>query len=165
MEDYKKLLECPVCFETLTAPVQTCDNGHAMCRVCKNSFVNCPICKSNFNELKNTLLNQLIESCPESCLNAPNGCLEIVSKSNKTTHENNCNYKLVRCAEIDCKETGFIYCKLNEHIKLAHGYTWDNIQFEEEIRLEVDIENRSNSYVYLLHEHKFRKFFFLEICT
>ena len=45
-EDFKDLLECPVCFETIdSVPIDQCRNGHVVCKNCHPKLETCPICR------------------------------------------------------------------------------------------------------------------------
>ena len=45
-EDFKDLLECPVCFETIdSVPIDQCRNGHVVCKDCHPKLETCPICR------------------------------------------------------------------------------------------------------------------------
>lgn len=167
MEIYMKLLECPVCFETVTSPVQTCDNGHATCFKCKNSLENCPVCKGSFLKHKNVLLDQLIDSVPLSCINQTNGCKEVINRSEKAEHEALCDYRLVKCPVFSC-QTDVVSCLLYKHFKAHKPVTvftnnrprnWTNIDLDTDFSFEIKFKNSSPEISGLLFENTIKKYF------
>jgi hypothetical protein len=43
-----KEIECPVCFEYMSAPIILCRRGHNLCDTCRKGISVCPICKEVF---------------------------------------------------------------------------------------------------------------------
>lgn len=159
MESFKKLLECPVCYEILTPPVETCDNGHLTCQHCRSLLENCPTCRGNFISFKNIIFNQVLESLPEYCEFANYGCEKIVSSSEKAAHAAVCNYKLVSCPNSKCGETKLVYCEIDDHLRKIHGsYGSRCIKFEEESSFRVDLLKGDNFFGLISEVHRFAYF-------
>jgi hypothetical protein len=152
MEDFKKLLECPVCYDILTPPVQTCDNGHVICQGCKYGLQSCPTCRGNFIVFKNTLLDQLLDSLPVECAFATNGCEKVMNIGEKVAHENVCNYRLIKCPSNDCEEVEVIYCKLKEH--LSKCYSYDSLAFNEKVSVCMDLKNPSAKQLFGMYKER-----------
>lgn len=55
--------ECPVCLDTLTAPILQCQGGHSLCSGCSRSLVppNCPTCRKPMTTMRNWTLEDIIE--------------------------------------------------------------------------------------------------------
>lgn len=42
-------LRCPICQETLRAPVVSCENGHAACSECTEDLDTCSLCDAGYS--------------------------------------------------------------------------------------------------------------------
>ena len=62
-EDFKDLLECPVCFETIdSVPIYQCRNGHVVCKDCHPKLETCPICRElRDGPIRNLKLEDMVE--------------------------------------------------------------------------------------------------------
>ena len=62
-EDFKDLLECPVCFETIdSVPIDQCRNGHVVCEDCHPKLETCPICRElRDGPIRNLKLEKMVE--------------------------------------------------------------------------------------------------------
>lgn len=96
-EELKKLLECPVCFEMIRPPIETCENGHGICRHCRRSLDTCGICRKKFTAATNTLLNQIVGAVPVNCKYRSKGCLKSFSVSSLSAHEEICYSRKEKC--------------------------------------------------------------------
>ena len=63
LEDFKDLLECPVCFETIDSiPIYQCGNGHVVCKNCHPKLETCPICRQLHDRpIRNLKLEEMVE--------------------------------------------------------------------------------------------------------
>ena len=63
LEDFKELLECPVCFETIdSVPIYQCRNGHVVCKNCHTKLETCPICRQlHDGPIRNLKLEEMVE--------------------------------------------------------------------------------------------------------
>lgn len=91
------VLECPVCMDTMRAPILQCQNGHNICSVCKLQLRNCPTCRGQFIETWSLALEKLSQRIPFSCANSERGCMEKLSIQNKMKHEISCLYRIHKC--------------------------------------------------------------------
>lgn len=96
-EDFKKLIECPICFKILNEPLTCKKCAKSFCKNCINlslqSTKNCPCCGAIFNSNKimgQATRNQL-NICKFKCFYKNKGCQEIISYSNFFEHINKCN--------------------------------------------------------------------------
>lgn len=140
----KKLLECPVCYERFKPPIETCENGHGICKNCRKLLGNCGICREKFTHAKNTLLNQIIELLEiedesgsgwwftfkkiiyniicfffphrriKKCRYNIQGCTESFPGSRIKDHEKICYYRNEKCI-VCLQETCLI--EMNDHFK------------------------------------------------
>ena len=61
-KDFKDLLECPVCFQTLSAPIYQCRSGHVVCKDCHPKLETCPICRELYDgPIRNVKLEEMVE--------------------------------------------------------------------------------------------------------
>ena len=49
INDKKKLLECPVCFDVAKAPIFACSESHLVCQTCRPKLKQCPECRVEYN--------------------------------------------------------------------------------------------------------------------
>ena len=67
--DFKDLLECPVCFQTLSAPIFQCRSGHVVCKDCHPKLENCPICRELYDgPIRNVKLEEMVERYVWYCI-------------------------------------------------------------------------------------------------
>jgi len=50
ISEKEKELECPVCFETATAPIYMCTEQHLVCALCRPKLSECPTCREVYTE-------------------------------------------------------------------------------------------------------------------
>lgn len=134
-ENQQRLLECPVCYDRLKPPIETCVNGHGICTECRRNLTVCPVCKQNFTKDKNTLLNQLIETITVKCKYRVDGCNEEHSISNITDHERFCAYKPTGDFCFFCDSEYFL-SDLNNHFH-EHDQSKIKVNWCETFFLEV----------------------------
>ena len=61
-KDFKDLLECPVCFQTLSTPIYQCRSGHVVCKDCHPKLETCPICRELYDgPIRNVKLEEMVE--------------------------------------------------------------------------------------------------------
>lgn len=59
------LLQCPVCVDLLSAPIQQCRNGHSVCAEHMRRLKECPVCRINYAQggsSRNILAEALVEA-------------------------------------------------------------------------------------------------------
>lgn len=61
------MIECPVCLEYMGPPIQQCRRGHLVCSSCRAQLVNCPTCRSRFTDLRNLVLERIVEMIKYPC--------------------------------------------------------------------------------------------------
>jgi hypothetical protein len=120
MNEFKELIECPICFNSATeGPIWTCKNGHHVCNTCKPKLVNCGSCQQPITT-RGLQLERLRDLIPETCQFT--GCkIEMKSKDIKS-HEETCNKApLFNCADLRCG-TKLMLKDLISHITTCHPY-------------------------------------------
>lgn len=93
------MLECPVCLEVVTPPIQQCDNGHVTCAKCIKPWDGCSLCRQPFLKSKPTCLNNLLEVLPRFCKYKDNGCEQVLLSKSKDNHEWFCGFREIVCRE------------------------------------------------------------------
>lgn len=143
-----KLIECPVCYEALKPPVTTCVNGHGICDNCRSMIDICAICKGDFSEVKNTLLNQMIECVAFECKYSANGCKERSPINDVKEHEKLCNYKLEKCCV--CSKNDIPSLKLNDHLE-THEKPKSCVTFNQTFSIVLNcVKSRDKYFNYVM---------------
>jgi hypothetical protein len=93
----KSVLECPVCLDTMRAPILQCQNGHNICNVCKLKLRNCPICRARFIETRSLALEKLSQRILFPCANSERGCTKMQTIQDITKHQISCLYRMHKC--------------------------------------------------------------------
>ncbi|XP_024020956.1 E3 ubiquitin-protein ligase SINAT3 [Morus notabilis] len=105
-----KLLECPVCSNSMYPPIHQCHNGHTLCSACKTIHNRCPTCKLDLGDIRCLALEKVAESLDMPCKYLALGCPEIFPYYSKIKHELVCNFRPYNCpyAGSDCSVVGDI---------------------------------------------------------
>ncbi|KAG6529885.1 putative E3 ubiquitin-protein ligase SINAT1 [Zingiber officinale] len=116
-----KLLECPVCRNTMFPPIQQCPSGHTLCFSCKNKVNKCPICRKEIGQIRCLALEKLAASLQLPCSYHHLGCTEMIPYYSKLQHKTHCVYRPYACPHpgSDCPFTGDIH-ELMSHLKQCH---------------------------------------------
>nr|XP_023022586.1 uncharacterized protein LOC111510864 [Leptinotarsa decemlineata]XP_023022587.1 uncharacterized protein LOC111510864 [Leptinotarsa decemlineata] len=69
-----RILQCPVCEETMSSPIHICPTGHSLCNNCKSRLDSCPTCKDPFGDTRNFSLEDLADNAELPCQNENEGC-------------------------------------------------------------------------------------------
>ncbi|CAA0319667.1 unnamed protein product [Arabidopsis thaliana] len=122
------LLDCPICYHKLGAPIYQCDNGHIACSsCCKKVKYKCPYCSLRIGFFRSRILEKIVEAVVVSCPNAKYGCTEKIPYDNESesAHERVCEFTLCYCPEPECKYTG-VYTDLYRHYHAEHktDHSW-----------------------------------------
>lgn len=99
-----KLLECPVCLDTMKPPIFQCQNGHSVCNNCKRGLSSCPTCRGALIDTRNLTAEQLAYKVIHPCNNSARGCYEKMSLEELKKHEAACPYRFYEC--LVAKENG-----------------------------------------------------------
>ncbi|XP_073948574.1 E3 ubiquitin-protein ligase siah-1-like [Choristoneura fumiferana] len=109
--------ECPVCLETLTAPILQCQGGHSLCSACSSALAppNCPICRKPMTSMRNWTLEDIIEKAASAaraaaargaparavkraCANAAAGCAYVFTAARDAEdHGRECIFRDMLC--------------------------------------------------------------------
>ncbi|XP_054270397.1 uncharacterized protein LOC128991475 isoform X2 [Macrosteles quadrilineatus] len=136
----QKIVECPVCLDTIQIPFKTCSRGHGVCNCCCEKLKNCPTCKGPFTTENPVCLKNLLEALPRQCKYHGDGCLDILEPG--SDHEEFCGFRPAECRVSDCN-TVIPLIKLVDHYEKKHedsfykyeansSYRWIRIQFDPE---------------------------------
>lgn len=110
-----KVINCPVCYNSLRPPVAVCESGHSTCPDCKAKILTCSLCRKSFLNVKNRQLDDILKVIPYLC--RFEGC-QILVKSNDD-HEKWCKYRITDCKIHDCKWNSCVK-DLVKHLKRDH---------------------------------------------
>jgi hypothetical protein len=117
--DLKTLFECPVCFDYVLPPILQCQNGHlgtlftlfstrpalirrlcfrSVCSECRQKISTCPTCRVPLNNnIRNLQMEKLASTMLFPCKYSSCGCESNLLCSDKSEHENGCQYKPYPC--------------------------------------------------------------------
>ncbi|WCJ25272.1 Protein with RING/U-box and TRAF-like domains [Euphorbia peplus] len=145
-----EVLDCPICYESLTIPVYQCENGHIACASCCLRVANkCPSCLLPIGYNRCRAIEKVLESVKLPCQNLRYGCREMVNYSKKIEHEKICNHAPYACPVSSCK---FIAsCKqLYQHFSNKHKSSGVHFRFNSSTTLFFTLNDKS----FLLQEEK-----------
>ncbi|CAH1968862.1 unnamed protein product [Acanthoscelides obtectus] len=143
-------MTCPICLETMKAPIVQCQIGHSMCRGCvsETNITKCPSCRSPLTNTRNYQLEQLIEGLSGmlkiQCIYTKKGCKYTLSQSEKEPHEYECRFRSFDCegkkwANWNCQWKGD-YAEIYKHFKDDHNnHTW--MQYTTAANMKVNFNN------------------------
>ncbi|CAH0549507.1 unnamed protein product [Brassicogethes aeneus] len=141
-----KLLECPVCMNSMRPPIFNCANGHSICILCKELINECPMCNEGWTTARNYLIENLTTTVKYPCRYSKLGCNEIDVDRQLKKHEETCPSHNYQCP-MNCSKTGNFEFIL-EHIMTEHG----NAEFTGEI--EENIPGRCEKLKWMLFDSK-----------
>ncbi|XP_054266792.1 uncharacterized protein LOC128988981 [Macrosteles quadrilineatus] len=136
----QKIVECPVCLDTIQIPFKTCSRGHGVCNCCCEKLNDCPTCEGPFTTENPVCLKNILEALPRQCKYNGDGCEDILEPG--SDHEDFCGFRPVECRETDCN-TVIPAIKLMDHYEKEHcdtlykyeansSYPWTWRQFDPE---------------------------------
>ncbi|EOA18413.1 hypothetical protein CARUB_v10006956mg [Capsella rubella] len=158
------VLDCPICFETLTIPIFQCDNGHLACSSCCPKLSNkCPTCASPVGHKRCTAMEKVIESVLIPCRNTKFGCTKKVSYGKESVHEKECTFTQCSCPALDCIYTGSYY-DIYTHFVDNHSHVSKPMSFVCGGVVDVQM-NIANEKILVLWESKKRLLFALQCFT
>lgn len=154
-----RIVECPICYEYLRPPVTTCKNGHGICPDCKKVSQRCGICREDFTDLKNTLLDQMVESLLVKC--SSEGCQECLPANIIKDHEKLCFYRKVEC--YICHVKNIYLPELSNHFKNHDCRYQCNLTFCSSYCMPLDVHkwNDNANLYFVLHITNIQTYFLL----
>nr|GMD00919.1 putative E3 ubiquitin-protein ligase SINA-like 6 [Ipomoea batatas] len=124
------VLDCPICFDSLTIPVFQCENGHVACASCCINISNkCPSCAWPIGYNRCRALEKVLESVKIRCPNARYGCKESLIYSNQNEHLSTCIYAPCSCPLQTCNFLGFsreVYTHFSAHLSSAKRFSFNS---------------------------------------
>ncbi|EOA34770.1 hypothetical protein CARUB_v10022345mg [Capsella rubella] len=115
-----ELLDCPVCFDSLTKPIFRCDSGHIACQsCCKKQRYKCSACYLPIGNYRCRILETVVEAVIVPCPNAKYGCSEKFYYGKELVHEKECIFTPCYCPAPDCNYRG-MYKDLYSHYDANH---------------------------------------------
>ncbi|ESQ44494.1 hypothetical protein EUTSA_v10006392mg [Eutrema salsugineum] len=127
------VIDCPVCFNTLTIPIYQCDNGHVICYTChKKLRKKCATCSLHIGS-RNRAMEQVLQHLRVPCPNSEFGCPKNVTYDERSRHLQQCDFTQGPCPFNRCNFTGSyedIYVHTNaEHLKSLDMFECGNPVF------------------------------------
>ncbi|XP_054273356.1 uncharacterized protein LOC128993471 [Macrosteles quadrilineatus] len=112
-----KIVECPVCLDTIQIPFKTCSRGHGVCNCCCEKLKDCPTCKGPFTTENPVCLKNLLEALPRQCKYHGDGCEDVVEPG--SDHEEFCGFRPAKCRQSFCN-TVTPLIELMDHYEERH---------------------------------------------
>ncbi|XP_015792407.1 E3 ubiquitin-protein ligase Siah1 [Tetranychus urticae] len=155
------LFECPVCFDYVLPPILQCQNGHLLCSACRKQLTNCPTCRIPIsNNIRNLQMEKLAMNLLFPCKYSSQGCLLNLTCSDKTDHEDSCDFKSYSCPcpGSNCKWNGPLK-QVMHHLMTQHK-SITTLQGEDIVFLATDI-NLSGAVDWVMIQSCFNHHFML----
>jgi E3 ubiquitin-protein ligase SIAH1 len=130
--EFLKELECPVCLEYMSSPIQMCENGHNICGGCKERLSECPTCRGKLINVRNIILEKLAGKAIYPCKNREAGCEETFTLEDRGNHLAECLFQNIQCpfrklSGVDCSWTG-ILSDISPHLAVEHESETDDME-------------------------------------
>ncbi|XP_053607938.1 E3 ubiquitin-protein ligase Siah1-like [Plodia interpunctella] len=153
-----ELPECPVCMETMSAPIFQCQSGHSLCSSCTRvlSPPNCPICRQPMTQIRNWQLEEIIAKAKVSCPNKNQGCVYTMVNCDVEEHLKECIFR-----EMDCP-LGAVFgkCSWKGHLKMMIEHFKErhpahcNISSDSEVELDNIKITEDDRHMFLVAQGK-----------
>ncbi|XP_010454972.1 PREDICTED: E3 ubiquitin-protein ligase SINA-like 7 [Camelina sativa] len=146
-----EVLECPICFETMTIPIFQCDNGHLACSSCCPKLSKCPSCALPIGRIRCRAMESVLRSISIPCPNAKLGCTKNVSYGLESTHVKECIFSRCSCPALDCDYTGSYkdicrhYYTYNSDPATVHLY--EPLMYNISFNVRMNISDKIKIYV------------------
>ncbi|KAL9256764.1 E3 ubiquitin-protein ligase SINA-like 10-like protein [Drosera capensis] len=155
------VLDCSICFDSLTVPVYQCENGHIACSSCCSKLKNrCPSCCRKLGPNRCRAIEKVIESVKVSCCYVNYGCKALINYCQRHEHEKICIYAPCSCPFSSCLFRGSA-SKLSHHICLHHSGSVVHFSFNCLFPVSAKWNNKDDKFI-LLQEEKNRVLFVME---
>ncbi|KAL7141640.1 hypothetical protein ABFS83_08G067300 [Erythranthe nasuta] len=143
----KDALDCPICFDPLSAPIYQCENGHIACESCCNSmYKKCASCQWPIGYNRCRAIERVVESVLIRCRNMVHGCPATLNYSKKLDHERTCIYAPCSCPHIRCDYVGMSK-SLYAHFATRHPQAATNIFFDTAFTIEFYDSNTKHVFL------------------
>ncbi|XP_054270347.1 uncharacterized protein LOC128991465 [Macrosteles quadrilineatus] len=113
----QRIVECPVCLDTIQIPFKTCSRGHGVCNSCCEKLNDCPTCEAPFTTENPVCLKNILEAIPRHCKYHGDGCEDILTPG--SDHEEFCGFRPAECRYHNCN-TVIPLIKLVDHYEKEH---------------------------------------------
>ncbi|KAJ9173016.1 hypothetical protein P3X46_016194 [Hevea brasiliensis] len=145
-----EVLDCPVCYHSLTIPVFQCENGHTACSsCCKKISHKCPSCSLPIGYNRCRAIEKVLESVKLPCQNLMYGCGEMVIFSKKFDHDKTCNQTPCSCPLLGCSFIGSSR-QLYQHFSSKHKGSATHFQYNNTFPVFFTLNDKSH----ILQEEK-----------
>ncbi|TVU45920.1 hypothetical protein EJB05_05430, partial [Eragrostis curvula] len=129
------ILDCPVCYEPLRAPILQCGVGHVLCSTCYLLLDKCSQCSGTVFQ-RCFIMESVVESVVAPCSFSKHGCVEEITRFNKKKHEEVCSHRPCFCPDSGCSFAGTT-APLLVHFTTHHEWPSKEIKYYEPFILPV----------------------------
>ncbi|CAH0560240.1 unnamed protein product [Brassicogethes aeneus] len=144
-ENILKLLECPVCMNTMRTPIYLCSQGHSVCVLCHEELDECPTCKNKWSNGRNYLIEHHLTDIKYPCRYNKFGCKKIDVENRLNKHEESCVFTVYQCP-MGCSKSGN-HAAILEHLNSEHA----DMKYEEESKIEYS-ENKEEAIKWMMFD-------------
>tara|TARA_B110000259_G_C14031185_1_gene406766 strand:+ start:3541 stop:4665 length:1125 start_codon:yes stop_codon:yes gene_type:complete len=112
-------ITCPICYN-IYDNIYMCHNGHTVCSNCYQNDNTCAYCRVIILPTSRVrILEEMINNLELPCSYHMYGCKKNVLSKNRQKHENNCEFKPMKCMIENCNIVGN-YDYIKNHINKNH---------------------------------------------
>ncbi|KFK34837.1 hypothetical protein AALP_AA5G199500 [Arabis alpina] len=130
------VIDCSVCFDTLTIPISQCVNGHVVCSTCcKKLKKKCATCKLPILS-RNRAMERVLELLRFPCPNSDFGCSEDISYGERSIHLEQCAFTPCSCPFTSCDFTAS-YKDLYKHCVDKHSEELDMFECGNHVYIDL----------------------------
>eukprot|EP00938_MAST-03A_sp_MAST-3A-sp1_P005758 g5758.t1 len=117
-----KLLECPICLDTMGPPIFQCREGHLICSPCREKIDKCPTCRIPLDNIRNRALENMVAKMVMPCPNRIYGCTMTPRFEDMARHQEVCQYRMYHCprSRSSCTWQGPL-SQVANHLKEKHN--------------------------------------------
>lgn len=166
-----QMLECPLCFNVMTAAIYQCNNGHLICEACKekaqleNGSCKCQTCGQAIGNTRNRALEELSTVVKLPCAFHSRGCRVEVFAHERAHHQSTCPMRSVECClnyfKPDSTSSGCLWkghiTDLSSHLLKIHSFRSRPVCLNQNVRVKfvLHVPPPSISFAYTVLKAEF----------
>ena len=116
-----KLLECPICLDTMGPPIFQCREGHLICSPCREKIDKCPTCRIPLDNIRNRALENMVAKMVMPCPNRIFGCTMTPRFEDMVRHQEVCQYRMYHCPRSRLVYVQGPLSQVADHLKEKHN--------------------------------------------
>lgn len=149
VENFRKDIQCPICFNYFTEQIFKCRLGHNVCQSCKNHITTCPICREEMENTRDIRMENILPQITMFCINKSFGCLYESDLRILKQHELECRYHQYTCHINNCTHEANQW-ELIKHYQEKHPMYLNGAIFELDLNKQVELSLVYKNNIFLL---------------